>query len=46
MQLVDNVTAWLKNPAAEMTAVGWFAIVGLVLISLIVWTRILRMIVQ
>jgi hypothetical protein len=42
--MFDSITNWLRNPGANMTAFGWFAIVGLVLISLLIWSRILRMI--
>lgn len=43
--MFQKVADWAANPFdSDMDVVGWFLIVGLVLISLFVWSRIIRLI--
>lgn len=40
---LDNLKSWYAQPfSADMKASGWFALVGLILISAVMWSFILR----
>lgn len=43
----SDFTQWAKEPySSSMTIGGWFLIVGVILISLVVWSTILRKVVD
>jgi hypothetical protein len=43
--MFQKVVDWANDPFdPDMNAAGWFLIIGLVLVSLFVWSRIVRLI--
>jgi hypothetical protein len=40
--LVDTTKAWMKQPfTTQMDLIHWFLIVGVVLVSAVLWSRVL-----